>query len=54
MKYLESAPSSYTPIQENFLSWFLDVVTRNIKIPRGGIFLLGNKLMYMMYRSIKT
>ena len=40
---LAISPSSSTQVNENFLSWLLNVVTRNLKISRGGSLLLdGN------------
>ena len=42
-EYLASAPYSSTQTNANFLSLFLNVVTRNVRISRGGCLLMdGN------------
>ena len=40
---IASDPYSSTMMNENFLSWFLNVVTRNFRVLRGGCLLMyGN------------
>ena len=36
---LASVPSSSTRLNETFLPWFLNIATRNLRMPRGGRFL---------------
>ena len=52
---LASAPSSSNLTNATFLSWFLNVVTRNFKMPRGGSLLLyGNPKGYEVAEHIAT
>ena len=52
---LASAPSSSTLMNETFLSWFLNVVTRNLRMSRGGRLLMDrNPKGYEVTEHIAT